>query len=157
MKRTPLKRTPFNKKSVKPLKKTSLRPRSIKKKKQMAQEKIDLEKMWKMFLEIWEEREHVCFETKEYLGSEPSTIYMHHVLPKEKYDEYKYCKWNIVLLQWQIHASCENSMDNTPKVKRFHQFLLRNITKLKDRGVEEKMIPSVMEELVRMYKAANGL
>ena len=69
------------------------------------------------YSEIWDEREHVCFETGVYLGSEPYTTMFHHVLPKSKYPQFRHCKWNIVLLHPDVHNQVETFIDKCPKVK----------------------------------------
>jgi len=81
------------------------------------------------FLEIWNSRPHVCFETGEYLGNEPLTVYFHHVLEKAIYPEYRYCDWNIVLVTWEVHSKCHSNIDHAPKVKAYRDKLLENINR----------------------------
>lgn len=77
----------------------------------------------KFYLEIWIERDHVCFETGEYLGEEPLMTMFHHVLEKSKYPEYRHDKWNIVLLKPEVHNQVHSNIDKTPKVKELTERL----------------------------------
>lgn len=122
MKRTPLKR------GSKPLKRTKLKKMSEEKKASLPQEIADTASMWSFFLTLWYElkpEERVCYETGRQLLGVPLTIYFHHVLPKETYPQYKYCKWNIVLLTWMQHDQAEINIDKTPKVKALRDELLK--------------------------------
>jgi len=73
------------------------------------------EDMMAFFLEIWGEREHVCYETGTYLGEEPNTMFFHHLLFKSKYPEYCFLKENIVLLLPDIHAQMHTDPSKCPK------------------------------------------
>lgn len=76
------------------------------------------------YSKIWEKKEHVCYETGKYLGSEPLTLFFHHVLPKAKYPQYRHCEWNIVLLHPDVHVQVETFLDKAPKVKELTQQLM---------------------------------
>ena len=95
-------------KSTSPLRKTSLKRSKGKTITQKKQEKENLEKMWGMFLEIWEERKKggkVYSELSgEWLGYEPKTLFFDHALEKAQYPEYKYVKENIILVTWKEHS-----------------------------------------------------
>jgi len=73
--------------------------------------------------EIWNEREHVCFETGKPLTGEPLTLYFHHILPKAKYPLYALQKWNIVLLHPDAHSQVETFIDKCPRVKALTEHL----------------------------------
>lgn len=75
------------------------------------------------YQEIWDEREHKCFETGKPLGSEPITLYFHHILPKAKYPLYRHMKWNIVLLHPDAHSQVEIFIDKCPRVKALTEHL----------------------------------
>lgn len=123
-------------------------------------ERTDIEIMWNVFLEIWEDRpEHVCYESGDWLGNEPSTLYFHHVLPKEKgqYPKYKLCKWNIITLTWDRHASCENSISNCPRVKAYRDFILKALATAKDEGLSTDETNNFMENTCRSYRVRNNL
>ncbi len=77
----------------------------------------------KFYLEIWESREHYCFETGAYLGEEPLMTMFHHVLEKSKYPQYRHCEWNIVLLLAEVHNQVHSNIDKCPKVKHLTQLL----------------------------------
>jgi hypothetical protein len=78
--------------------------------------------------EIWNEREHVDFETNEPILGEPLTLYFHHVLGKSDYPEYRFKKWNIVLVSWDTHAQAEAHC-KLPKIDAYKNKLLK--TKVK--------------------------
>jgi hypothetical protein len=78
-------------------------------KEQKELKKQELEKMWKMFQEIWEERAsadggHYSEISGENLGCVCYTVFMHHVFEKSTYPEYKYDKENIVMITWKEHG-----------------------------------------------------
>jgi len=80
------------------------------------------------YLEIWQEREKVCFESGEKLGSKPLLYMFHHVLPKREsggFPQYRHCKWNIVILSWNAHTTAERNIDLTPKVKAYTEKLMQ--------------------------------
>ena len=82
---------------------------------------------------IWEERDHVDFETGEPIYGEYRTLYFHHVLPKHPgpggYPQHRYKKWNIVIVSWETHTKAENNIDLVPKIKAYRDKLLK--TKVK--------------------------
>lgn len=87
--------------------------------------------MWEFFKEIWDETPYnrrKCYETGVRLKGPPLSTYFHHVLEKEdnKYPEYAYCKWNIVLLHPDVHAQVHLNIDKTPKVKALREALEKN-------------------------------
>jgi hypothetical protein len=84
---------------------------------------------WLFYLEIWSERPHVCFETNAPLGDEPLTIFFHHVLEKgiNRYKKYRHCKWNIVLITWQVHDQVGMDIDRCPKIKAYREQLLKQL------------------------------
>lgn len=75
------------------------------------------------YVDIWDEREHSCFETGKPLTEEPLTLYFHHILPKAKYPQYRYEKWNIVLLHPDAHSQVETFIDKCPRVKALTEHL----------------------------------
>jgi hypothetical protein len=82
---------------------------------------------------IWQERPHVDFETDEPIYGEPLTLYFHHVLPKHDgpggYPQFRYKKWNIIIVSWDTHTKAENNIDLVPKIKAYRDKLLK--TKIK--------------------------
>lgn len=83
-----------------------------------------------MFNRIWDERLHHCHISKEPLGIEPLSYYFHHILEKRAYEKYALCKWNILILSWDIHNSYESNPDNQPLVKELRTSLLHQLEKL---------------------------
>jgi hypothetical protein len=93
--------------------------------KEKTPDSLDLnKKMIGIFMDIWRQRKHVCYETGESLGKEPLTIYFHHVLPKHKYPEYMLAPWNIVLVSVETHDQVERDIDKCPKIKKLFLELL---------------------------------
>lgn len=119
---------PLDKKS-KPLNRTPIRKRSIKQTKLLGEQKLQRIQDWEFYLEIWDERDHVCFETDQYLGDEPQTLFFHHVLEKglRRYKKYRHCKWNIVLITWQVHDQVGMDIDRCPKIKAYRDKLLKQL------------------------------
>ena len=85
------------------------------------------QKDWLFFLEIWNERTHICFETGEPIYGEPLTLYFHHVLEKAIHKKYRYKKWNIVLVSHMTHSKCHNNIDFAPKVKAYRDKLIKKL------------------------------
>jgi hypothetical protein len=77
------------------------------------------------FQEIWEERGGVCQITGERLGLEPLTTMFHHILPKAKYPQYRYCRWNILLIQPVLHTQIESDLDKVPEIKQLYLELMK--------------------------------
>lgn len=121
-------RRPKKDKKIYSLKRTPIRKRSKKKQQSLESELLTQQKDWAFFLEIWNEREHICYETGQPLyGDPPPTLYFHHVLEKEKYPQYRYKKWNIVLVTWETHSKCHNNIDFAPKVKAYRDKLIKKL------------------------------
>lgn len=116
-------------KKPKVINRTPIRKVSKNQQKLLGERKLQTEKDWLFYLEIWSEREHVCFETGQYLGDEPLTLFFHHVLEKgiRRYAKYRHCKWNIVLITWQVHDQVRSDIDRCPKIKAYHDKLLKQI------------------------------
>ncbi len=112
-------------KKPKSLQRTPIRKVGKYGKKRLGERKLASAKDKEFFAEIWDERPHICFESGEYLGNEPFTLYFHHVLEKEMYEQYRYEKWNIVLLTWVNHDQCHKNLDKCPKVKEYRNQLIK--------------------------------
>jgi 5-methylcytosine-specific restriction endonuclease McrA len=56
-----------------------------------------------LFLEIWEERQHVCCNCGVYLQEPPQAIYFSHIKSKGAHPKLKYDKNNIQLLCGECH------------------------------------------------------
>jgi hypothetical protein len=82
-----------------------------------------------MYLEIWEEREHVDFETGQLIEEAFSTLLFHHVLPKKTgiggYPQFRHSKWNVVIVSWETHTKAESNIDLVPKIKAYRDHLLK--------------------------------
>lgn len=96
------------------------------------------------YLEIWQERAHICFECGKPIEGMMSNLYMHHVLAKKKsiheyndYSIYRHCKWNIVILDWPHHTSAD--ADNAPKVYEYKQRLIE----MHNNGELQKISPDI--------------
>jgi hypothetical protein len=62
----------------------------------------------KMFLEIWEEREHKCVLCDKFLGWEPNIFYFSHILTKGAYPKFRLNKDNIMLNCMDCHIVWDN-------------------------------------------------
>lgn len=122
------------KKKPNQLKRTVIKKVSTKQGKKNRQKSKLTKKDRTFFQEIWEEREHIDFETDQPIFGEVASLYFHHVLPKRPkhlggYPEFRYKKWNIVLVSWETHTKTENNIDLTPKIKAYRDYLLKTYIK----------------------------
>lgn len=105
---------------------------SKKRSKTLGERKAQTLKDWEFFLEIWNEREHVDFETGQPIYGEPLNLYFHHVLPKRKnggYPQYRYEKWNIIIISWDTHTNCENHQwKKVPRIAAYRDKLIKKYT-----------------------------
>ncbi len=114
------------------LKRTPVKKTSRKKTKILGERKVESAKDREFFQSIWEEREHFCFETGDYLGEEPLTLFFHHVLKRrlKRFEKYRYCNWNIILLRWDKHTNADNYMRATVKVKAYYEYLIKHLDEI---------------------------
>lgn len=90
------------------------------------------EELHQLFLDIWDEREDeegyvYCFETGKHLYGplyRGNTCCYDHVLEKSKYPQYAMNRKNIVILHPDVHAQKTQSIDRTPRVKKYREELL---------------------------------
>lgn len=120
MKKTPLKRTSKPLTNNKGIKRGSGIKRKVKTEEEKQQQKEDIERMWVMFLEIWEERPHRSEVSGAPLGNEPLSWMFDHLLEKgsPKYRHLKYEKRNIKLVTFEEH-SLKTAGNPLPKHKEF--------------------------------------
>jgi len=112
----------FRHKPRKPLARTS--SKLSKKLDKSSEEKTN--EMREFFLQLWKKLPHYSMFSGKYLGSEPLTVFFHHILPKEKYPQAMFDEENIVFLTFEEHDQVE--MD----IYRFEEVnLKRNYLKLK--------------------------
>ncbi|SEW21694.1 hypothetical protein SAMN05428988_3238 [Chitinophaga sp. YR573] len=76
------------------------------------------------YQEIWEERNGICEITGQSLGTEPLSTMFHHLLPKAKYPQFRYCKWNIMMVKPEIHQQIEQDIDKVPAAKKKFEELM---------------------------------
>jgi len=84
------------------------------------------EKLWALYMRVWNTRPHICEATDKPIHGEPRSTMFHHVLPKAKYPQYKYEEWNIMLLLPRVHEQAELNIDKTPRVKARKELLMAN-------------------------------
>jgi sulfatase maturation enzyme AslB (radical SAM superfamily) len=87
--------------------------------------KLDKSEMQEFFLRIWKKKLHYSQVSMDYLGSEPLTIFFHHILPKEKYPQAMYDEENIVLLTLEEHDNVERDMYKYEIVNKLREKLLK--------------------------------
>lgn len=118
-------------KKPKPLKsKQPIRKKTSKKQQSSLGEQRELTRKDRLlWAEIWEERDHVDFETGKPIYGDPLTLYFHHVLPKRPdggYPQYRYEKWNIILVSWDTHTLAENNQwKKIPKIAAYRDELIK--------------------------------
>lgn len=75
---------------------------------QKLENRIEKEKMWAFFLNIWAERPHYSQVSGGWLGNEIKSWMLDHLLPKSDYPELKYEKDNIILCTFDEHTRKTN-------------------------------------------------
>lgn len=81
--------------------------------------------IFNFFNEIWKERSHFCEITGEKIYGEMLSIYMHHILPKNKYKQAMFDKENIIILSPNIHGNVENDMYKYEEINNRRNYLLK--------------------------------
>lgn len=104
-----------------------IRKVSKKRRQRLGEQKVEQQKDWAFFLEIWDEREHICFESGQPIYGEPLTLYFHHVLEKELYPQYRYKKWNIVLVTWAVHDNVHRLAKLCPNIQAYREKLIKKL------------------------------
>lgn len=100
-------KTPL-KKNSKSLKKSYLSKLSTEKYlKDKEIKKEHTKKLHNWFQELWESEPHYSEISGDWLGNENSSIYWHHLYPKNKYPQYEFDRDNIVRLTASEHQECE--------------------------------------------------
>ena len=79
--------------------------------------------MREMFLRIWKQRPHKSEISDERLGTEPLSIFFHHILPKEKYKDATLDEENIILLTLDEHTNVENDIYRYKEVNKRREYL----------------------------------
>jgi hypothetical protein len=112
----------FQHKPRKPLPKTSSR---FAKKLDKSEEVIrQISEMREFFLQLWKKLPHYSQVSGKYLGSEPLTVFFHHILPKEKYPQASLDEENIILLTLEEHEQVELDMYRYEEVNNKRKYLL---------------------------------
>lgn len=70
------------------------------------------------YLEVWNASPHKCIECDVYLGKHCQNIFMHHMLPKAKYPQFRHTPENIAIVCLQHHSQAEMDLDKVPKIKK---------------------------------------
>lgn len=94
---------------------------SSKRQKKLADQKELHKKDMDFYMEVWNASPHVCVECLRKLGRTMNIIFMHHLLPKSKYPQYRHVPQNIAILCLDHHSQAEINIDKVPKVKRLTQ------------------------------------
>jgi hypothetical protein len=81
------------------------------------------DEMREFFLSIWKKKSHFSEVSGKFLGNEPRTIYMHHILPKSKYPDAAFDEENIILLTWEEHEQVENDIYRYEEVNNRRKYL----------------------------------
>lgn len=78
------------------------------KEKTKSQKKINSEKQWLFFYFILTQRGNESELSSIKLNGEINSTWFHHILPKSKYPELRYCIDNIIVLTGDEHNAIEN-------------------------------------------------
>lgn len=89
------------------------------------EKKEELNRQKEFFLKIWNDREHKSEVSGERLFGEPLSIYFHHILSKEHYEEAKFDPDNIILLTWEEHSDVELNLTKYEKINQMRRELLK--------------------------------
>lgn len=68
------------------------------------------EGMQDFFMHIWNTRIHKSEISGEHLGKEALSVFFHHILPKNKYEDAQFDEDNIILLTFEEHDTVESDM-----------------------------------------------
>ena len=79
--------------------------------------------MREMFLRVWKQRPHKSEISGERLGTEPLSIFFHHILPKEKYKDATLDEENIILLTLDEHSNVESDIYRYEEVNKRREYL----------------------------------
>lgn len=81
------------------------------------------QKQWELFMEIWAERPHICFETGVKIYGEPLSTMFHHCIYKSVRPDLALVKENIVLITPDVHQTTHIDINKTPKIKAYTEYL----------------------------------
>ena len=101
----------------------------IKSKRNKEFKKEEVSQMRDFFLSIWNKRPHRSEISNTYLGSEPLTVFFHHILPKSRYKDAALDEENIILLTLDEHTNCESDMYRYEEINRRRLYLIEKYDK----------------------------
>lgn len=119
MKRQPLKRKNSTLKKGGPIRRKQVTHQQI------AERKLQNERDWAFYREIWKERGPYSEVSGAYLGSEVNKACIHHIIPKSQWLEGRYMKPNCILLTIDEHATVENDMYRYEEINRRREQLIQ--------------------------------
>jgi len=82
-----------------------------------------ISEMQEFFLQLWKKFPHYSQVSGKYLGSEPLTVFFHHILPKEKCPQASMDEENIILLTLEEHEQIELDMYRYDEVNTKRNYL----------------------------------
>lgn len=95
-----------------------------KSKEKREEQKALREKDWNFFLHIWRKRKHDSEISGDWLGPEPLSSFFHHILPRRKYEKFRWLEENIILLTIEEHGNVENNPEKYPEINQRREKLL---------------------------------
>lgn len=106
-------------------------PRISEKRKQRMEQDKDLANLDREFyLEVWNASPHVCqCGCGAKLGKEMQTIFMHHLLPKSKYPQFRHLPEVIAILAPNCHTQVEIDISKRPVIKKRRDELVKLLLK----------------------------
>lgn len=109
-----------------------------------------------MFLQIWSERKHICAVSGNPLTVDAKSYYFHHILEKRMYELYGLCKWNIVILSWDVHNAYESNPIKVPELHELRRHLLECIDDSKYHYDNDEIWCPGDKELINHIAAITG-
>jgi hypothetical protein len=77
-----------------------------------------------LFRKIWKQRPHVSEISGTPLGKEALSVYFHHILPKNKYPQFRNDEENIIFLTADEHANVEADIHRYEQINEIRTYLL---------------------------------
>lgn len=87
------------------------------------------ELQWLFFYTLLQTREKESEISGKPLIGELNSTWFHHILPKSKHPELRYCSENIIIVTFDEHTEIESGIEY-PEVRKRKQYLLENYDEL---------------------------
>ena len=88
------------------------------------------------FLELWKKRRHYSEVSGKYLGEEPLSVFFHHILPKNKYQNFWLDEENIIFLTLEEHDQVEMDIYRYEEINNRRKYLIEKYERAQQRTQE---------------------